>query len=467
MRQGGAHDERRQEATRRAASALRERVEPQPPPIVDVRRRRSTRRRAGPLATFVVAAGAAILATGLFNGGGPSRVGHRPPAQSSPSATTVPPMISPAATSPSGLFLVGTPPKTPPAGWRVVDYHGFRQFLPPAWTVVEPRLPGRGAHADPGRAAAQPAVPGARSRGRVDLARARRADLAAPTPAAVVPAISTTSRAAGSSAKPPTETWLIDGLDVALVDAGHRVGPGDWQTIESSWQYTDPTRPEAGGPGTYGLSQPGYTAYAYVQARLAGNCAAQAAVVDRTYTGGCAAAQPGRVPATSTRFCRRRGLDHLLPRQGDSLVHRVRREAAARVVVRKTTRRVEGRRRHDGGRGRTAARPEREPAGLRPVAAPSGKTPGCAKKAELFPSRSATARPTIPDQVPVYASPKSTRIVGYMVQGAGYVRKNLAKRIPELRQCFTALQGSAPLTPSCRALLLQDGYDRHILARHP
>jgi hypothetical protein len=102
-----------------------------------------------------------------------------------------------------------------------------------------------------------------------------------------------------------------------------------------------------------------------------------------------------------------------------------------------------------------------------PVAAPSGRSPGCAKKAELFPSRSATAGPTIPDQVAVYASPKSTRIVGYMVEGAGYVRKGLTSRIPELRACFTALQGSTPLTRSCRQLLLLDGYDKHLVARHP
>jgi hypothetical protein len=98
-----------------------------------------------------------------------------------------------------------------------------------------------------------------------------------------------------------------------------------------------------------------------------------------------------------------------------------------------------------------------------PVAAPSGKSPGCAKKSDLFPTPGSGRLNNAP--VPVYASKKSSRVLGYMVPGGGYVPKRLAARIPEIVACAHALSTSPPTapTPACRALLLDDGYDAKML----
>jgi hypothetical protein len=442
------------------------RVEPPEPDwdalVGAVRRRRHTRVASAVIvAVLAIAVVIGIAASGI--GGGDSSIAPatRPRGGAVTSSTTTPP--NPSIVNPDSIdsVLDQFPTRTPPAGWQVVDYHGFRQFVPPSWTVQTKGCP---------TGEANTLTLGA-PQGRVCKTPSTTAPWIWLRP--LEPTMDSMARSCGPgffnkipgcqyldrSAKQPAEVWFMEGLDVALV-ASHGKSPAAFSKITNSWQYTDPNRPEAAGSRSYQMPQPLFIAIDYVARYLEGNCDVLKSYADRDFVPSCPSPDPttlvrgGESSSTGGAVTTQKERVNLY----DGRVF----EVELRNQYSLTTNRVESRviavNQIDPNTPKDFA-----PPGIPdcvPVSGHDGKVAGCTPKQFMFPSTPGPREkdPQYPDGPPVYARAGSDKIVGYLVDSLGFVPNRLMDRLDELRSCERALTSrttgaSEPLTTSCRRLL--------------
>jgi hypothetical protein len=450
------------------------RVEPPEPDwdalVGAVRRRRHTRVASAVIAAVLVVAIAIGIAASSVGGGNSGIAPATRPRGGAVTPTTPP---NPSIVTPDSIdsILDQYPMRTPPAGWQVVDYHGFRQFVPPSWTVQtkgcptgEPKTLTLGA--PQGRVCNTPSTkePWIWLRP-LDPTMDSMARSCGPGFFNKVPGCQYLDR----SSKRPAEVWFLEGLDVALITS-HGTSPAAFSEITDSWQYTDPNRPEAAGSRSYQMPQPLFIAIDYLARYLEGNCDVLKGYADRDFVPACPPPDPttlvrgGESSSTGGAVTTQKERVNLY----DGRVF----EVELRNQYSLTTNRVES---------RVTAVSQIDPNTPKdftppgtpdcvPVSGHDGKIAGCTPKQFLFPGSGGPQEfdAQYPDGPPVYARAGSDKIVGYFVNSLGFVPNRLMERIEELRSCEQALtnapnQPAEPLTTSCRRLLRDWGVSKKAL----